>query len=245
MRQLRSQSRPNAEIQPVPPIKQQTKKRKVIIDAPKTKKQKGPPPSPPKATPAPGDGIVRCKWSTNDPIYIEYHDSEWGDAVHSDQKLFEMLLLEGAQAGLNWLTILKRREGYRAAFAGFDAKAVAAFSEEQVQALVSGDTGIIRNRAKVASAVTNAKVFLCIQEEFGSFDAYIWKFAPAVRDREDFGTCRATSPESHEMSKDLKKRGMGFVGPTICYAFMQAVGMVNDHEEACFKRSDAPSSPKV
>ncbi len=178
--------------------------------------------------------MTRC-FGTGDPLYERYHDEEWGVPVHDDQTLFEFLILEGAQAGLSWATILHRREGYRRAFAGFDPVLVARFTEEQ-QAGLMNDPGIIRNRLKIQSAVGNAKAFLKVQEEFGSFDAYIWRFVDGKPIQNSFTAFRevpATTPESDAMSKDLKKRGFKFVGSTICYAFMQAVGMVNDHLTTC------------
>lgn len=179
----------------------------------------------------------RCQWSVSDPIYIKYHDQEWGVPVHDDQKLFEFLILEGAQAGLSWLTILKRREGYKKAFANFDVRKVAKFSEEKIQNLLL-DPGIIRNKLKVRAAVSNAQAFLKIQEEFGSFDAYSWKFVGGktlVNKRKKLDDFPATTKESDAFSNDLKKRGFKFVGSTIMYAHMQAVGMVNDHLVDCFR----------
>ncbi len=179
---------------------------------------------------------IRCGWSTKDPIYIEYHDKEWGVPVYDDQKLFEFLILEGAQAGLSWLTILKRREGYRKAFAQFDPKKVAKFDKKKTDALLK-DPGIIRNKLKVAAAVTNAKAFLKIQEEFGSFNKYQWQFVggkPIQNKWKELKQIPATSKESDAFSKDLKARGFKFVGSTIIYAHMQAVGMVNDHIVSCF-----------
>ncbi|WDF55517.1 DNA-3-methyladenine glycosylase I [Mucilaginibacter sp. KACC 22063] len=176
----------------------------------------------------------RCAWPGNDPLYIKYHDEEWGKPVHDDDKLFEFLLLEGAQAGLSWITILRRRENYRKAFAGFDAKKVAAFTEQDVERLMQ-DEGIIRNRAKIQSAVTNAQLFLAIQKEFGSFNKYLYSFMPDGKPIDNKPTERinATSPESDAISKDMKKRGFKFFGSTICYAHMQATGMVNDHLLSC------------
>ncbi|HUQ26832.1 MAG TPA: DNA-3-methyladenine glycosylase I [Burkholderiales bacterium] len=159
----------------------------------------------------------RCAWATT-PLGIAYHDKEWGVPVHDDRRLFECLTLEGAQAGLSWETILQKRENYRRAFAGFDPRKVSKFSKTRILSLM-GDAGIVRNRLKIDSTVTNAKAFLAVQKEFGSFDAYIWEFKDAKA-----------------MSKDLLKRGFRFVGPTICYAFMQAVGIVNDHAKGCFRR---------
>jgi DNA-3-methyladenine glycosylase I len=180
---------------------------------------------------------LRCAWSGSDPLYVRYHDEEWGVPVHDDRKLFEFLVLEGAQAGLSWFTILKRREGYRAAFDGFDATRVAAYGQADVERLLN-DPGIIRNRAKVASAIQNAKAFLKVQEEFGSFDAYIWRFVdgrPIVNAFAAMGEIPARTDLSDAISKDLKNRGFSFVGSTIVYAHMQATGMVNDHMITCFR----------
>jgi len=179
----------------------------------------------------------RCDWSTTDPDYIRYHDTEWGVPVHDDNKIFEFLILEGAQAGLSWLTILKRRKGYEKAFAGFDPEKVAGFSPEKIAALLK-DPGIIRNKLKVNSAVTNARAFLKIQEEFGSFDTYAWQFVdgePIVNAFTAMDQVPATSKESDAFSKDLKQRGFKFTGSTIIYAHMQATGMVNDHLVSCFR----------
>jgi DNA-3-methyladenine glycosylase I len=178
----------------------------------------------------------RCAWAGTTPIYIDYHDHEWGVPVHDDRKLFEFLILEGAQAGLSWLTILKRREQYRKAFAGFDVEKVARFNEKKIEKLLN-DPGIIRNRLKIQSAVTNAQAFLEIQKEFGSFDAYSWRFVGEckVNRRKAVKDLPATTAESDFFSKDLKKRGFKFVGSTIIYAHMQAVGMVNDHTADCFR----------
>ncbi len=179
----------------------------------------------------------RCGWTGDDPLMTEYHDREWGVPLHDDRTLFEFLLLEGAQAGLSWTTILRKREGYRAAFDGFDFEKVARYGEDDVARLLA-DAGIVRNRQKVASAIQNAKSFLEVRDEFGSFDAYQWRFvkgAPIVNSRKSEGDIPAVSPESEAFSKDLKARGFKFVGPTIMYAHMQAVGMVNDHLVACFR----------
>ena len=178
----------------------------------------------------------RCEWVTEDPIYIEYHDKEWGRPTHDDQKLFEMLSLEGAQAGLSWITILKRRNNYREAFDGFDPEIISEYDEAKYEELIQ-NVEIIRNKLKIRSVITNAKAFLKIQEEFGSFDSYIWQFAggePIINDWESHEEVPAATQESEKMSADLKKRGFKFVGPTICYAFMQATGMVNDHIRDCF-----------
>lgn len=178
----------------------------------------------------------RCDWARTE-LSIDYHDREWGVPVHDDRLLFEFLVLEGAQAGLTWELILKRREGYRRAFRGFDPRAVARFDPKQVQRLLQNEE-IVRNRAKVESAVRNAQVFLEIQREFGSFEAYLWRFVGGrpIRNRwRELKELPAKTEESETLSGDLKRRGMRFVGPTICYAFMQAVGMVNDHTVGCFR----------
>lgn len=177
----------------------------------------------------------RCPWCTEDPDYIRYHDEEWGVPCYDDQKLFEFLILEGAQAGLSWITILKRREGYRNAFAGFNPGAVAQFTEQDVERLLR-NKGIVRNRLKVKSAIKNARAFLEVQEEFGTFEQYIWSFVNHTPVRNQWQTMSevpVTTRESDAMSKDLKKRGFSFVGSTICYAYMQAMGMVNDHLVSC------------
>ena len=179
--------------------------------------------------------VVRCGWAKND-LAIQYHDEEWGVPLHDDRALFELLILEGAQAGLSWDTILKKRDNYRAAIDGFDAKKIARYDRRKVQALVR-DEGIVRNRLKILSAVKNAKAFLAVQKEFGSFDHYIWQFVggkPLVNSWKSKKVPSRTA-ESDAMSKDLKKRGFNFVGSTICYAFMQATGMVNDHAMECFR----------
>lgn len=180
----------------------------------------------------------RCGWvPPDDPRYLAYHDDEWGVPVHDDIHLFEMLTLEGAQAGLSWATILKKRDGYRTAFAGFAPAKIARFTPAKIERLLQ-DPGIVRNRLKVASTVTNAKATLAVQREFGSLDAYLWGFvdrAPLVGRWEHFRDIPAETQESRAMSKDLKRRGFRFVGPTVCYAFMQAAGFVNDHELACFR----------
>lgn len=185
----------------------------------------------------PDDGIVRCEWSGSQPDYVRYHDTEWGVPVHDDRKHFEFLILEGAQAGLSWLTILRRREGYRRAFADWDAAAVARFDEPYAARLLT-DPGIIRNRAKITAAIGNARAFLEVQREFGAFDAYIWRFVdgrPIQNARRSLSELPAETPASQALSKDLKARGFKFVGPTIMYAHMQAVGMVNDHTAECFR----------
>lgn len=185
--------------------------------------------------------VIRCPWV--DPTkqdYLEYHDKEWGVPVHDDQRLFEFLTLEGAQAGLSWYTVLRKREQYRLAFDHFDPEKVARYDEQQVAALL-GNPGIIRNRLKILAAINNAQKFLEIQEAFGSFAAYMWRFVdgrPIVHEIRTVSDYQATSPESEAMSKDLRQRGFKFVGSTICYAHMQAVGMVNDHSVDCFRRQE-------
>jgi DNA-3-methyladenine glycosylase I len=183
----------------------------------------------------------RCTWvRPDDQLMVDYHDREWGVPVHDDRKHFEFLVLEGAQAGLSWSTILKRREGYRRAFGDFDPEKVARYSDERIQELLL-DASIIRNRQKIEATVRNARAFLAIQDEFGSFDAYCWRFVdgrPLVNRRKSDENIPATSPESDAFSKDLKSRGFGFVGSTIVYAHMQAVGMVNDHLVDCFRYSE-------
>ena len=185
------------------------------------------------------DSVKRCEWALGDPALLAYHDAEWGVPEHDDRKLFEFLVLEGAQAGLSWLTVLKKREAFRKAFDGFDPVKVAQYDSRKVRTLLA-DAGIIRNRAKIAAAIENAKAFLIVEKEFGSFDAYIWRFAgrgPKPSRRKTLKQIPARTKESDEMSEDLKSRGFKFVGSTICYAYMQAVGMVNDHLTDCF-RSD-------
>lgn len=179
----------------------------------------------------------RCAWSGNDPLYINYHDKEWGVPVHDDQVLFEFLILEGFQAGLSWITILRKRENFRKAFDDFDAKKMANYKQAKLDTLMQNE-GIIRNRLKIEAARTNAKAFLAVQKEFGSFDQYIWQFTDykvLKNKRKSLKELPAKTAESDAMSKDLKKRGFKFVGSTICYAFMQAVGMVNDHTVDCFR----------
>src|ERR1051326_128436 len=178
----------------------------------------------------------RCAWATTPPM-IEYHDREWGVPRHDDRVLFEFLILEGAQAGLSWSTILNKREAYRKAFSGFDPARVAKYDAKKVKELLANE-GIVRNKLKIASAIENARAFLAVQKEFGSFDAYIWQFVGGKPKQNRLRTVKdlaARTPESDAMSKDLLKRGFRFVGPTICYAFMQAVGMVNDHLMECFR----------
>jgi DNA-3-methyladenine glycosylase I len=184
--------------------------------------------------------LKRCEWAGNDELYIHYHDTEWGVPVYDDQKLFEFLVLEGAQAGLSWITILKRREGYRRAFADFDPEKVARFTRKRMDKLM-GDSGIIRNRLKIQSAVNNAKAFLQVQEEFGSFSEYQWRFVDGTPLQNTFHSMAdlpAQTVISEAFSKDLKQRGFSFVGPTIVYAHMQAVGMVNDHVTSCFRHKE-------
>jgi len=180
--------------------------------------------------------VVRCRWASN-PLSIKYHDEEWGVPQHDDRILFEFLILEGAQAGLSWDTILQKRENYRNAFSGFNPAKVARYDQRKVRSLLA-DEGIVRNRLKIASAISNAKAFLAVRKEFGSFDRYIWQFVggkPRVNAWKLGGKIPASTLESDAMSKDLKKRGFNFVGSTICYAFMQATGMVNDHAVECFR----------
>jgi DNA-3-methyladenine glycosylase I len=186
---------------------------------------------------------IRCPWASND-LAIRYHDEEWGVPVHDDRTLFEFLILEGAQAGLSWNTILNKRENYRVAFDRFDPVKVARYDRRKTQKLLS-DPGIVRNRLKIASAVENAKIFLRLQKEFGSFDRYIWQFVggqPRVNSPKSMKQVPARTTESDAMSKDLKRRGFNFVGTTICYAFMQAVGMVNDHCVDCFRYKELSKS---
>ncbi|HXV66930.1 MAG TPA: DNA-3-methyladenine glycosylase I [Nitrosopumilaceae archaeon] len=183
------------------------------------------------------DNINRCSWAGDNSLMIKYHDEEWGIPVHDDSKLYEFLILEGAQAGLTWQTVLNKRENYRKAFDGFDAKKISRYGKKDVARLLS-DPGIIRNRLKIAAAIQNAKMFLDIQKEFGSFDSFIWKFVdytPIKNKYKKLSEIPATTVISDNMSKELKKCGFGFVGSTICYAFMQAVGMVNDHTRDCFR----------
>ena len=184
--------------------------------------------------------MKRCTWPGQDPLMIEYHDREWGLPTHDDRKHFEFLLLEGAQAGLSWKTVLYKREGYRKAFADFDPAKVARFDTRRIERLML-DASIIRNRQKIESAVKNARQFLAVQKEFGSFDAYCWRFvdgAPRATRRRGTLDIPATSPESDAFSKDLKQRGFSFVGSTVIYAHMQAVGMVNDHVVSCFRHRE-------
>ena len=182
----------------------------------------------------------RCAWGASHPVYIPYHDTEWGVLLHDDRRIFEHLVLEGAQAGLSWLTILKKREAYRRAFDGFDPRRVARYGDERIARLLA-DEGIIRNRLKIRSAVTNARAFLDVQEEFGTFDRYVWQFVggrPRQNAWRTLDEVPARTTESDAMSKDLRSRGFKFVGSTICYAHMQATGMVNDHLVDCFRHRE-------
>ena len=184
--------------------------------------------------------IQRCAWSQSSPLEAEYHDTEWGVPSHDDQHLFEMLILEGAQAGLSWSTILNKRKTYRKAYAEFDPEKVARFNTKSVQRLLA-DPGIIRNRLKVAASIQNARSFLQVQEEYGTFSTFIWRFVdgkPTINSWRHAKDIPAETVESKALSKELKQRGFKFVGPTICYAFMQSVGMVNDHEVSCFRYQD-------
>ena len=179
----------------------------------------------------------RCEWGTSSALYIEYHDLEWGMPVHDERKLFEFLILEGAQAGLSWSTILNKRQAYIQAFDNFEPTKVASYDDAKVQALIT-NPGIVRNRLKIQAAIQNARSFLAVQDQFGSFDTYIWQFVdgkPILNSWKSLQEIPATTQESDAMSKELKKRGFTFVGSTICYAFMQAVGMVNDHIVDCFR----------
>ena len=186
------------------------------------------------------NSLRRCGWVNNDPLIIEYHDKEWGVSIHDDRVLFEFLILEGAQAGLSWTTILRKRENYRRAFDNFVPAEVASYDMKKVKELLA-DLSIVRNRRKITAAIDNAKAFLKIQKEFGSFDSYIWKFVggrPIRNGWKELAEVPVVTPESKLMSLCLKERGFKFVGPTICYAFMQAVGMVNDHTVDCFRYSE-------
>jgi DNA-3-methyladenine glycosylase I len=181
--------------------------------------------------------VKRCDWVGADPLYLAYHDQEWGVPLHDDRRLFEMLILEGAQAGLSWITILRKRDSYRQAFDNFEAAKIAAYDEGKIETLLA-DPGIVRNRRKVEAAILNARACLAVQQEFGTFDAYIWQFVggrPRQNTWRTLSEIPAQTPESEAMSKDLLKRGFKFVGPTICYAFMQATGLVNDHTVDCFR----------
>jgi len=183
---------------------------------------------------------TRCEWCGSDPLYIAYHDDEWGVPLHDDQLLFEFLILEAAQAGLSWLTILKKRENYRKAFHAFDRERIARYKEADVARLLA-DSGIVRNRLKIESAIKNARGVLEIQEEYGSLDSYLWRYVDGIPKQNTWNSMAeipATTELSDMMSKDLKQRGLNFVGSTICYAFMQAVGMVNDHTTSCFRHKE-------
>jgi len=184
--------------------------------------------------------MTRCEWANGSALELAYHDTEWGVPIHDDRILFEFLALEGAQAGLSWSTILKKRNGYRKAFDNFNANKISVYSENKISELLNNPE-IIRNRLKINSAITNARAFLAVKKEFGSFDTYIWQFVeakPIQNAWKNSAEIPAKTPESEAMSKDLKKKGFSFVGPTICYAFMQAVGMVNDHIVDCFRYDD-------
>lgn len=186
------------------------------------------------------DTKPRCPWASGHPLYVDYHDREWGVPEHDDWRLFELLVLEGAQAGLSWLTILRKRENFRRALDGFDPKKVAEYDRQKIEALL-GDAGIIRNRRKIDAAIGNARAYLAVVAEFGSFDAYIWGLAGGKPARNDWRTLGDVPPRtvaSDGMSADLKRRGFAFVGSTICYAFMQATGMVNDHLVGCFRHAE-------
>jgi DNA-3-methyladenine glycosylase I len=184
--------------------------------------------------------MKRCEWAGSDPLYHRYHDEEWGVPVHDDRRLFEMLTLEGAQAGLSWITILRKRENYRVAFDDFSIAKVARYDQKEIDNLLQNE-GIVRNRLKIAATVNNARAVLDIQKMFGTFDSYIWRFVDGKPRKNAFRSLEelpAKTPEAEAMSKELKKRGFRFVGPTICYAFMQAVGMVNDHVRDCFRYNE-------
>ena len=184
--------------------------------------------------------IIRCAWPGNDPLYVAYHDEEWGVPEHDDRKLFEKLILDGAQAGLSWITILRKREGYRNAFDRFDPERIARYDEKKIETLMQ-DPGIVRNRLKINSAVTNAQAYLKIREEGSTFDEFLWQFTGGTTLQNTWTELKqlpASTPESDAMSKALKKRGFKFVGSTICYAYMQAIGMVNDHAVTCFRHEE-------
>jgi len=190
-----------------------------------------------------GEGLQRCGWCGTDPLYIAYHDEEWGIPQHDDSRLFEKLILEGAQAGLSWITVLRKREAYRKAFHGFDPGKVAAMSDAELEAILQ-DPGIVRNRLKVFSARKNALAFLAVQREFGSFDAFLWSFVggqPKVNHPRTLAEVPAVTPEAEALSKALKKRGFTFVGPTIMYAYLQSMGLVDDHLITCWKRRSPDS----
>ena len=186
------------------------------------------------------DVFIRCEWAGTDPLYVAYHDKEWGVPVHDERELFELLILEGAQAGLSWSTILNKRENYRQVFDDFNPSIVVGYDDAKVSALLA-DPGIVRNRLKVESAIRNAKAFLEVQEEYGSVNTFIWGFVkgePIIISWKVMSEIPAKTPESEAMSKELKQRGFNFVGPTICYAFMQSIGMVNDHVVDCFRYAE-------
>ena len=190
---------------------------------------------------------IRCPWAEKDPLLMKYHDQEWGSPVHKDNLLFEFLVLEGAQAGLSWVTVLRKRESYREAFDNFDPAKIASYDEEKIEELMN-NPGIIRNSRKITSTITNAKAVLKIQQEWGSFDKYIWQFVGGKPVQNKWKHAEDLPPftiKSENMSKDLKKRGFKFVGPTICYAFMQAVGMVNDHVVDCFRHEEVKNEIKI
>lgn len=184
--------------------------------------------------------MKRCRWCGDDPLYQDYHDHEWGVPLHDERRLFEMLILEGAQAGLSWITILKKRDNYRRAFDNFDAEKIAAYGQSDIERLL-GDSGIVRNKLKINAAIQNAKAVLKIREEFGSFDAFIWSYVegkPILNRWSSLDQVPAETELSKQISKDLKKRGCRFVGPTILYAYMQSIGMVNDHVVDCFRYAE-------
>lgn len=188
----------------------------------------------------------RCEWAGNDPLYVAYHDGEWGVPCHDDRRLFEMLVLEGAQAGLSWLTILRKRENYRKAFHNFDPAKVAAYTQRDIERLLA-DAGIVRNRLKIESAIRNARAALAVQKEFGSLDAFLWRFVDDRPRRNAWRSLReipARTEQSDRMSRELKKRGFNFVGSTICYALMQSVGMVNDHVVGCYRHGEVEALAK-
>jgi len=189
------------------------------------------------------DGVFRCEWAGSDPLMVAYHDDEWGVPCHDDRDLFERLILEGFQAGLSWSTILRKRQAFIRAFDGFEPAIVAAYGPDDVARLL-GDVGIVRNRLKVAAAISNAQAFLETKEAFGSFDAYVWQFAPAGRSQRprSLAEIPATTADSDAMSMDLKRRGFRFVGSTICYAFMQSAGLVDDHVGGCFRATSPPDT---
>lgn len=189
---------------------------------------------------------TRCEWCGDDPLYVQYHDTEWGVPCYDDQRFFEMLILEGVQAGLSWITVLRKRENYRAAYDGFDAERIARYDEAKLAELLA-NPGIIRNRLKVQASVSNARAYLAVQEEFGTFSDYLWRFVdgkPIVNQWTSLREIPAETRESQAMSKDMLKRGFRFVGPTICYAHMQSTGMVNDHLVSCFRHAEVNRTPE-